>query len=147
MSHLYNNDCDYFRTISLDQLVLETLISFIQISLWSTPYDLKMTQTLQHQHSESSSDTSLMKILILAPSVLDHLVLETSQGSCHLQGHSYRCHKFCSVTFVHCLTLHVQDIVNVTESNGVFVQVRAGIDVINEEATWELQALDPETGI
>ena len=41
----------------------------------------------------------------------------------------------------------MQDIVNVTESNGVFVQVRAGIDVINEEATWELQALDPETGI
>jgi hypothetical protein len=40
-----------------------------------------------------------------------------------------------------------QDIVNVTESHSVFVQVRAGIDIINHEATWELQALDPETGI
>lgn len=28
----------------------------------------------------------------------------------------------------------------------MFVQVRAGVDVINQEATWELQALDPETG-
>lgn len=44
-------------------------------------------------------------------------------------------------------TVHVQDIINATESHGVFVQVRAGIDIINQEATWELQALDPETGI
>ena len=35
---------------------------------------------------------------------------------------------------------------NLTETHGVFVRVRAGIDVINNQATWELQALDPETG-
>lgn len=33
-----------------------------------------------------------------------------------------------------------------TESYGVFVRVRAGIDVVSREATWEFQALDPETG-
>ena len=33
-----------------------------------------------------------------------------------------------------------------TETLGVLVRVRAGIDVVNNEATWELQAIDPETG-
>ena len=33
-----------------------------------------------------------------------------------------------------------------TKSHGVLVRVRAGIDVVNSEATWDLQAIDPETG-
>ena len=33
-----------------------------------------------------------------------------------------------------------------TDSHGVLVRVRAGIDVVNNEATWELQSIDPETG-
>ena len=33
-----------------------------------------------------------------------------------------------------------------TESHGVLVRVRAGIDVVTNEATWELQSIDPETG-
>ena len=35
---------------------------------------------------------------------------------------------------------------NVTASHGVFVRVRAGINIVTNEATWELQTLDPETG-
>lgn len=31
-------------------------------------------------------------------------------------------------------------------SLGVFVRVRAGIDIVTREATWEFQALDPITG-
>ena len=34
-----------------------------------------------------------------------------------------------------------------TESLGVLVRVRAGIDVVSNEATWNLQAIDPETGM
>ena len=33
-----------------------------------------------------------------------------------------------------------------TASHGVLVRVRAGIDVVNNEATWDLQSIDPETG-
>ena len=44
----------------------------------------------------------------------------------------------------HCLFL--QEVVNVTASHGVFVRVRAGINIVTNEATWELQTLDPETG-
>ena len=36
---------------------------------------------------------------------------------------------------------------NVTASHGVFVHVRAGINIVTNEATWELQTLDPETGM
>jgi len=34
----------------------------------------------------------------------------------------------------------------VTKSHGVLVRVRAGIDVVTNEATWELQSIDAETG-
>ena len=40
----------------------------------------------------------------------------------------------------------LQDIINITESHGVFVVVWAGIDVVTREAMWEFQALDPATG-
>ena len=40
----------------------------------------------------------------------------------------------------------LQDTINVTESHGVFVTVRAGIDVVSREVTWEFQTLDPATG-
>ena len=40
----------------------------------------------------------------------------------------------------------LQEAVNTTESHGVFVTVTAGIDIVHREATWEFQALDPETG-
>ena len=33
-----------------------------------------------------------------------------------------------------------------TGFHGVLVRVRAGIDVVNNEATWDLQSIDPETG-
>lgn len=39
-----------------------------------------------------------------------------------------------------------QDTINLTESHGVFVMVRAGVDIVSREATWEFQALDPATG-
>ena len=41
----------------------------------------------------------------------------------------------------------MKETVNVTASLGVFVRVRAGIDIVTRMATWELQALDPVTGI
>ena len=34
-----------------------------------------------------------------------------------------------------------------TETHGVFVRVRAGIDVIMREAIWEFHTIDPTTGI
>lgn len=40
----------------------------------------------------------------------------------------------------------LQEVVNVTETHRVYVRIRAGIDVTNQEATWEFQAIDPETG-
>jgi len=40
----------------------------------------------------------------------------------------------------------MKETVNVTASFGVFVRVRAGIDIVTRMATWELQALDPVTG-
>ena len=40
----------------------------------------------------------------------------------------------------------LQEVVNVTETYGVYVQVRAGIDITNQEATWEFQTIDPQTG-
>ena len=33
-----------------------------------------------------------------------------------------------------------------TESLGILVRVRAGIDVISSEAFWDMQSIDPETG-
>ena len=45
------------------------------------------------------------------------------------------------------LSLFFQEVVNVTASHGVFVRVRAGINIVTNEATWELQTLDPETGM
>ena len=41
---------------------------------------------------------------------------------------------------------HTQETVNLTSSFGIFVRVRAGIDIITRVATWEFQALDPVTG-
>ena len=41
----------------------------------------------------------------------------------------------------------MQEVVNVTASHGVVVRVRAGINIVTNEATWELQTLDPETGM
>ena len=35
---------------------------------------------------------------------------------------------------------------NITEEYGVFVRVRAGIDVVTRIITWDFQALDPLTG-
>jgi len=35
----------------------------------------------------------------------------------------------------------------VTDSHGVLVRISAGINTVTREATWDLQALDPETGI
>lgn len=46
---------------------------------------------------------------------------------------------------VYCLFF--QEVVNVTASHGLFVRVRAGINIVTNEATWELQTLDPETGM
>jgi len=40
----------------------------------------------------------------------------------------------------------MKETVNVTASLGVFVRVRAGIDIVTRMVTWELQALDPVTG-
>ena len=34
-----------------------------------------------------------------------------------------------------------------TETHGVFVRVRAGIDIIMREAIWEFHTVDPTTGI
>ena len=45
------------------------------------------------------------------------------------------------------MAITMQEVVNVTASHGVFVRVRAGINIVTNEATWELQTLDPETGI
>lgn len=42
---------------------------------------------------------------------------------------------------------YIQETIDLSESLGIFVQVRAGIDVTSRIATWELQALDPETGV
>ena len=39
-----------------------------------------------------------------------------------------------------------KEILNLTESHGVFVRVRGGIDVILGEAVWEFQTIDPATG-
>lgn len=40
----------------------------------------------------------------------------------------------------------LQDTINITESHGVFVMIRAGVDIVTREAMWEFQALDPATG-
>ena len=50
-----------------------------------------------------------------------------------------------SVISIHFSVL--QDTVNVTTTHGVFVRVRAGIDIIKREVTWDFMTLDPETGI
>ena len=39
-----------------------------------------------------------------------------------------------------------KEILNLTESHGVFVRVRSGIDVVLGEAVWEFQTIDPATG-
>ena len=39
-----------------------------------------------------------------------------------------------------------KEILNLTETHGVFVRVRAGIDVVLGEAVWEFQTTDPVTG-
>ena len=39
-----------------------------------------------------------------------------------------------------------QDVINLTDTLGLFVRIRAGINVVNKEATWELQTLDPTSG-
>ena len=57
----------------------------------------------------------------------------------HTFTHEYT-HKINSLHFL-------QEIVNVTVPYGVFVRIRAGIDYITGEASWDLQALDPVTGI
>ena len=46
----------------------------------------------------------------------------------------------------HIIIYIMKETVNVTASLGVFVRVRAGIDIVTRVATWELQALDPVTG-
>ena len=35
---------------------------------------------------------------------------------------------------------------DVLETHGVIVHVRAGIDIVKGEAVWELQSIDPSTG-
>ena len=35
---------------------------------------------------------------------------------------------------------------NLTESHGVFVRIRAGLDVVSSQAIWEFQTVDPVTG-
>ena len=40
----------------------------------------------------------------------------------------------------------LQEVLNLTETHGVFVRVRAGIDVIAGDAIWEFQTIDPATG-
>ena len=35
---------------------------------------------------------------------------------------------------------------NLTESHGVFVRIRAGLDVVSSSAIWEFQTIDPVTG-
>ena len=41
----------------------------------------------------------------------------------------------------------MKEILNLTETHGVLVRVRAGIDVIMREAIWEFQTIDPATGM
>ena len=40
----------------------------------------------------------------------------------------------------------LQEIVNLTESHGVFVRIRAGLDVTSNQAIWELTTFDSVTG-
>ena len=35
---------------------------------------------------------------------------------------------------------------NLTESHGVFVRIRIGLDVVSSQAIWEFQTVDPVTG-
>lgn len=41
----------------------------------------------------------------------------------------------------------VQETLDLTSTLGVFVRVRGGLDIIRGEATWEMQTLDPLTGM
>ncbi len=40
----------------------------------------------------------------------------------------------------------LQEVINLTSSLGVYVRVRAGLDIVRREASWEFQTLDPLTG-
>ena len=40
----------------------------------------------------------------------------------------------------------MQNTINYVSRRGVFVRMRAGIDVVSGEATWDLQSVDPQTG-
>lgn len=44
------------------------------------------------------------------------------------------------------LIVCLQEILNLTDTHGVFIRVRAGIDVVMGEAIWEFQTIDPTTG-
>ena len=55
-------------------------------------------------------------------------------------------HTYTTRTHTQTRILIMKETVNVTASLGVFVRVRAGIDIVTRVATWELQALDPVTG-
>ena len=35
---------------------------------------------------------------------------------------------------------------NLTESHGVYVRIRAGLDIVSGQAIWEFQTVDPITG-
>jgi hypothetical protein len=50
------------------------------------------------------------------------------------------------VSIVHSIVNNMQETLNLTGSLGVFVRVRAGLDIIRREASWEFQSLDPLTG-
>ncbi|XP_062587636.1 uncharacterized protein LOC134249283 [Saccostrea cucullata] len=41
----------------------------------------------------------------------------------------------------------IQETVNLTEEYGVFVQMRGGLDIINNKVTWEFQAINGSTGL
>ncbi|NUQ24311.1 MAG: T9SS type A sorting domain-containing protein [Saprospiraceae bacterium] len=44
-------------------------------------------------------------------------------------------------------TLNYTKVLDVLGSLGVFVEVSAGLDIINQEAFWTFQAIDPQTGL
>ena len=40
----------------------------------------------------------------------------------------------------------LQENLNLVETLGVYVKVRAGLDILTKQVTWELLTIDPETG-
>ena len=40
----------------------------------------------------------------------------------------------------------IKETLNLTETLGFYVRVRAGLNILNQQVTWELVTIDPETG-